>query len=475
MFLPGGKTLQGRGSGLRSSVDVNQQCNGRSSLAFAASPRPKPSPAGSRRYPSQTTAAAVASSFGVSMTRTCLQSTTRRPGSQAATEVTARPSGPGWTVRSTPLLRHFPCESTPDTRQVRCHRSQPARAEIMFHPCGFSPLRWLTPSTGSRYVATRAEQGSLRFEAPTPATDQANPVDAGDSTPPRNAFRTLQRFPLVSRRRHVTARRCPHAVYSTCLPVRHLRPLETPPRWSRRHRSNEYRSTSRTAALPMINLEIWSCPQQVAGSSKGEGSARCRNTRIAATSPTASPRRHRSAPDRPRRGGGASPKRPGGSEQEEPKPSQRHRTRRSHLTSTKAWSAPRGRPGSETATRAAPSPTHTCGGRSRDFEIWVRPRPNIRTQGHHSSLAGLSVDSFDSDRRQDRDCPHRSEGGGENRASAHRWAPQGLPQESEHPSDSTSPRTAPRCHPTAPAQHRAVTAEAEGRRSLGRVRLHRID
>lgn len=68
----------------------------------------------------------------------------------------------------------------------------------------------------------------------------------GDGTTPRNAFRTLQRFSLVDSRRHVTARLCLLTVYSTCLPVRYLRPLVNPPRWDRRHRSNESRTTGRT-------------------------------------------------------------------------------------------------------------------------------------------------------------------------------------------------------------------------------------
>lgn len=79
----------------------------------------------------------------------------------------------------------------------------------------------------------------------------------GDGTTPRNAFRTLQRFSLVDSRRHVTVRLCLPTVCSTCLPVRHLRPLETPPERGRRRRSNESRSTGQTKQhLPQAHLEI---------------------------------------------------------------------------------------------------------------------------------------------------------------------------------------------------------------------------
>jgi len=71
---------------------------------------------------------------------------------------------------------------------------------------------------------------------------------SANSSAPRDAFRTLQRFPLVDSRLHVTVRLCLPAVYGTCFPVRHLRPLETLRKQGLKRRSNESRSTSRTMA-----------------------------------------------------------------------------------------------------------------------------------------------------------------------------------------------------------------------------------
>lgn len=136
--------------------------------------------------------------------------------------MTAQPPDSHGIVHGTPLLRHFLCKSTPGDSQSRCHRSPPATAEIMFHPCGLSPLRWLAPSTGSRCVATRARRGSPRFVGPTPTVTQASLEDGRrrHHAPRRDSYPSK----VFPRRQPATRHRAP---LPSCR-LRHLSPCSTP-------------------------------------------------------------------------------------------------------------------------------------------------------------------------------------------------------------------------------------------------------
>lgn len=149
-------------------------------------------------------------------------------------------------------------------------------------------------------------------------------------------------------------------------------------------------------------------------------------------------------------------------------PSQLDRTRRSSLTSTTSWPAPAedNKVPEELREPLLLHPTHLR--RTSRPGAHAQPKPDLRTQAHQSNVGAERL--FPSEATvAETSIAHRRNGGcSENRAPAHHWTPRGPPQAGRHPSDSTSSRTAPRCHSTAPAQHRAAAAEAEEEgRSIG--------
>jgi len=123
------------------------------------------------------------------------------------------------------------------TSDTSCTRQLPAAAEATT----IGP-RLPRRDSCSTPVVSHHFDGLLRVQAPgilQPEPDRVRHVlwsphctppklawaDSSDSITPRDAFRTLQRFPLVGSRRRVTTRRCHLAVIGTRLPDRHPRPL----------------------------------------------------------------------------------------------------------------------------------------------------------------------------------------------------------------------------------------------------------
>jgi hypothetical protein len=346
----------------------------------------------------------------------------------------------------------------------------------MFHPCGFPPLRWLAPSTGSRCVATRARQGSPRFVGPTPTADQANLADGRRQlhAPRRNSYPSK----VFPRRQPATRHRAP---LPSCR-LRHLSPCSTPEASSNPTEAGSQtpkqrsRSTSRTLTTP--SMSVSRDPTKPTPKHGLHRKVSCR-VRKAPRHPLrrgllriheqqVAPRRSLSA--LPRQGGGC-------------RSNEAHAARRRcfpisarsdpQTSSSLHRSAARIRVAGweqRPATRAAvlPSPDPIAGeatpGSGRGQSQAPAPDiifPTLRAGDHLL-------------RKQPAPRPDRPNT--EARAAAKIARPhtrsnhQGYCR-GGHPSDSTSSRTTPKRHSTTPAQRGAATAEAEGIRSLDRVRL----